>query len=145
MNFLKTIGAVSAIGAALAIVPISGATTANAMPNISSQSAIGANNTTALHMLVRSDRRWGNRKWGNRKYGSRRGNRNRYRRHYRNDINPGAFIALGVLGALVTGGMSEGNARSAMQRCDNRFRSFEWNTGYYTTYGGDKVLCPYLR
>jgi hypothetical protein len=32
-----------------------------------------------------------------------------------------------------------------MQRCDNRFRSFEWDTGYYTTYGGDKVLCPYLR
>ena len=140
MNFLKTIGAVSAIGAALAIVPISGATTANAMPNISSQSAIGANNTTASHMLVRNDRRW-----GNRKYSSRRGNRNRYRRHYGNDLNPGAFIALGVLGALVTGGMSEGNARSAMQRCDNRFRSFEWDTGYYTTYGGDKVLCPYLR
>jgi hypothetical protein len=41
--------------------------------------------------------------------------------------------------------MSEGNARSAMQRCDNRFRSFEWDTGYYTTYDGDKVLCPYLR
>lgn len=140
MNFLKTIGAVSAIGAALAIVPISGATTANAMPNISSQSAIGANNTTALHTLVRSDRRW-----GNRKYSSRRGNRNRYGRHYRNDFNPGAFIALGVLGALVTGGMSEGNARSAMHRCDDRFRSFEWDTGYYTTYGGDKVLCPYLR
>ena len=140
MNFLKTLGAVSAIGAALAIVPISGATTANAMPNISNQSAIGSNNTTALHTLVRNDRRW-----GNRKYSSRRGNRNRYRRHYGNDLNPGAFIALGVLGALVTGGMSEGNARSAMQRCDNRFRSFEWETGYYTTYGGDKVLCPYLR
>ena len=140
MNFLKTIGAVSAIGAALAIAPISGATTANAMPNISSQSAIGSNNTSALHTLVRSDRRW-----GNRKYSSRRGNRNRYGRHYRNDFNPGAFIALGVLGALVTQGMSEGNARSAMQRCDNRFRSFEWDTGYYTTYGGDKVLCPYLR
>jgi len=140
MNFLKTIGAVSAIGAALAIAPISGTTTANAMPNISNQSAIGSNNTTALHTLVRNDRRW-----GNRKYSSRRGNRNRYRRHYGNDLNPGAFIALGVLGALATGGMSEGNARSAMQRCDNRFRSFEWETGYYTTYGGDKVLCPYLR
>jgi hypothetical protein len=140
MNFLKTIGAVSAIGAALAIVQISGVTTANAMPNISNQSAIGANNTTALHMLVRNDRRW-----GNRKYSSRRGYRNRHRRHYDNDFNPGAFIALGVLGALVTQGMSEGNARSAMQRCDNRFRSFEWDTGYYTTYDGDKVLCPYLR
>jgi hypothetical protein len=140
MNFMKTIAAVSAVGAALAIVPISGAKTANAMPNISSQPAIGVNNTTALHMLIRNDRRW-----GKRNYNSRRSYRNRHRRHYDNDLNPGAFIALGVLGALVTQGMSEDNARSAMQRCDNRFRSFEWDTGYYTTYDGDKVLCPYLR
>ena len=29
--------------------------------------------------------------------------------------------------------------------CAQNFRSFEWNTGLYTTYDGDKRLCPYLR
>jgi hypothetical protein len=29
--------------------------------------------------------------------------------------------------------------------CAQNFRSFEWNTGLYTTYAGEKRLCPYLR
>lgn len=29
--------------------------------------------------------------------------------------------------------------------CAQNFRSFEWETGYYTTYGGEHRLCPYLR
>ncbi len=29
--------------------------------------------------------------------------------------------------------------------CARYFKSFEWRTGLYTTYGGDKRLCPYLR
>lgn len=29
--------------------------------------------------------------------------------------------------------------------CAQNFRSFEWRTGLYTTYGGEKKLCPYLR
>ena len=29
--------------------------------------------------------------------------------------------------------------------CAQNFRSFEWNTGLYTTYGGERRLCPYLR
>lgn len=71
-----------------------------------------------------------------------RRHRNRYDRH---NINPGAFLALGIMGALLERGLTEDYARSAMQRCDNRFRSFEWDTGLYTTYGGEKRLCPYLR
>jgi hypothetical protein len=35
-----------------------------------------------------------------------------------------------------------GNGR---QLCAQNFRSFEWNTGLYTTYGGEKRVCPYLR
>jgi hypothetical protein len=31
------------------------------------------------------------------------------------------------------------------QICAQNFRSFEWNTGLYTTYSGEKRLCPYLR
>ena len=34
---------------------------------------------------------------------------------------------------------------SAQEACANRFRSFEWDTGLYTTYSGYKRLCPYLR
>jgi BA14K-like protein len=29
--------------------------------------------------------------------------------------------------------------------CAENFRSFEWRTGLYTTYGGERRLCPYLR
>jgi hypothetical protein len=29
--------------------------------------------------------------------------------------------------------------------CAEHFRSFEWRTGLYTTYGGEKRMCPYLR
>jgi hypothetical protein len=29
--------------------------------------------------------------------------------------------------------------------CAENFRSFEWHTGLYTTYSGEKRLCPYLQ
>ena len=29
--------------------------------------------------------------------------------------------------------------------CAQHFRTFEWRSGFYTTYGGEKRLCPYLR
>lgn len=79
------------------------------------------------------DRHWRERNW------------RRNRHHYRNDWNPAAYIGLGIVGALVSQGLSENAANSAMQRCASQFRSFEWDSGLYTTYGGEKVLCPYLR
>ncbi len=36
----------------------------------------------------------------------------------------------------------EGDPRTI---CAQNFRSFEWRTGLYTTYSGEKRLCPYLR
>ncbi|KAB2911153.1 MAG: hypothetical protein F9K29_23270 [Hyphomicrobiaceae bacterium] len=36
----------------------------------------------------------------------------------------------------------EGDPR---EMCARNFRSFEWRTGLYTTYSGEKRLCPYLR
>lgn len=36
-------------------------------------------------------------------------------------------------------------AGSGRELCAQNFRSFEWNTGLYTTYGGEKRVCPYLR
>ena len=29
--------------------------------------------------------------------------------------------------------------------CARNFKSFEWSTGKYTTYGGERRLCPYLQ
>ena len=39
----------------------------------------------------------------------------------------------------------EGAPYSGKERCARRFRSFDWDTGLYTTYGGHTKLCPYLR
>jgi hypothetical protein len=77
--------------------------------------------------------------------------RHRYRHHGHyyyyddDDYNPGAFIALGVIGALIANGLSEDAASSRIAQCEAHYRSFEPDTGLYTTYGGEKVLCPYLR
>ena len=35
-----------------------------------------------------------------------------------------------------------GNPRTI---CARNFKSFEWDSGMYTTYGGDRRLCPYLQ
>lgn len=43
------------------------------------------------------------------------------------------------------GAAEETIPHSAKQRCAERFLSFEWDTGLYTTYRGHKRLCPYLR
>lgn len=149
MSYLKKIGLAGMLGAAAVIAPVSGVATAQASPSVMSQ--IGAmqdlqKNSATVQKVDRRGRGWRRhegRGWGKRGWrGSRRHHR-RYRRD--NDFNPGVAIGLGILGAIIANGHSESYARSAMQRCDNRFRSFEWDTGYYTTYGGDKRLCPYLR
>ena len=54
-------------------------------------------------------------------------------------------MAIGLIGSLIANGLSEGAAHSAIDRCDARYRSFNRSTGLYTTYGGEKRLCPYLR
>lgn len=99
---------------------------------------VGTGENLAQHVQYRRGRH------GRRNRGWRRRAWRRHHRHY-DGFNPGAFLALGIMGALLERGLSEDRAQTAMQRCDNRFRSFEWDTGLYTTYGGDKRLCPYLR
>ena len=37
------------------------------------------------------------------------------------------------------------SAGDPRELCAQEFQSFEWNTGLYTTYSGEKKLCPYLR
>lgn len=63
----------------------------------------------------------------------------------------GAFFGGLALGALLAYGLSRAEAEARLdeewrwEKCARRYRSFEWDTGLYTTYGGEKRLCPYLR
>jgi hypothetical protein len=143
MSFVKTIGTASLVGAAFALTTLPASPSAQAMPNIVKQTQLAPNHDATLQRVVRRGRNDG-RRWGRHDRDWRRRHWRRHHRYY-DDWNPGAYIALGILGALVNQGLSESEARSAMQRCDERFRSFEPDTGLYTTYGGEKRLCPYLR
>lgn len=94
--------------------------------------------------------------------------RNRgHRRWHRSGrrVGVGVGIGLGILGGIVaaeayrprTGYYYDddaydgpyyapsGYAGDPRALCAQNFRSFEWNSGLYTTYGGDKRVCPYLR
>ena len=98
-----------------------------------------------------------------------------YRGHYgygygRRYYGSGAYIGLGVGAGLVAGAIiansyyrprpgyyyddyeyygpyyrPTGYAGDPRVLCAENFRSFEWRTGLYTTFGGEKRLCPYLQ
>lgn len=134
---IKRAALCGAMALAMGVAPATQISTANAAPNIA-KSITKSTETENLHKVDRRFRSYHNRGWRERHW-------HRHRHHYDNDWNSGAYIALGVIGALMQHGLSENAANSAMQRCANTYRSFEWDTGLYTTYGGQKRLCPYLR
>jgi hypothetical protein len=93
-----------------------------------------------------------------------------YRRYpyYRGGWGPGAWLGLGagvVIGSIIANEAyrprpgyyyddyayegpyyyPSGYTGDPRAVCAQNFRSFEWNTGLYTTYGGEKRLCPYLK
>ena len=78
-----------------------------------------------------------------------RRSRGHWHRH-RRGRNIGVGIGIGVLGAIIASEAYRsspyyydgGDPRGA---CAQEYRSFEWNTGMYTTFGGERRLCPYLR
>jgi len=79
-----------------------------------------------------------------RRRSERRYRRYKRRRKYRNvqrDIAIGVGIA--ILG-IIAEEAARGNYENAMRRCARDYRSFEWETGTYITYGGRVRLCPYL-
>lgn len=66
----------------------------------------------------------------------------------------GAGVAVGVIGSIIAQGAAEAHRDRGYghrdedwrwEKCDRKFRSFEWDTGMYTTYGGERRVCPYLR
>jgi hypothetical protein len=84
----------------------------------------------------------------------------RYHRHRGGGVGVG--IGLGIIGGLIAAeayrsapgyayddevydGPPPGYTGDPRELCAQNFRSFEWNTGLYTTYSGEKKPCPYLR
>lgn len=69
--------------------------------------------------------------------------------------NIGLGIAAGIIGGVVisqagrANGYSERRYRasgsSAAQHCADTYRSFDWNSGTYMGYDGERHVCPYLR
>jgi hypothetical protein len=161
MTLLKRAGAASLVAVAFALGASAATISANASPV-----AAGAANSRALSanseiVKVQGMERRHRGEWrGRRGHGGDWNRGRRHRGHYDNDWNPGAYIGLGIAGAVLEGALSEDSyaedpgyadgpsygegSSAAMQRCAAQFRSFEWDTGLYTTYEGAKRLCPYL-
>ena len=140
---LSKIAPAALLAAMCAVTPASAAPAGSAMAPALATSGKAASAVTDVRY-----RRWGG------GYG---------RRHY------GRGVALG-LGAAIVGGIIANEiyrprpgyyyddyaydgpyyrpsrfAGDGRELCAQNFRSFEWNTGLYTTYGGEKRVCPYLR
>jgi hypothetical protein len=98
--------------------------------------------------------------WGYRRYP--------YYRGYRRGWGPGPWLGLGagvVIGSIIANEAyrprrgyyyddydyegpyyyPSGYAGDPRKVCAENFRSFEWSTGLYTTYSGERRLCPYLK
>lgn len=83
-----------------------------------------------------------------------------YGRHRHGGRGVGIGLGIGIIGGLIAAeayrsapayaydeevyddAPPAGDPREA---CARQFRSFDWNTGTYTLYSGEKKLCPYLR
>jgi hypothetical protein len=159
MTLLMRAGAASLIAAVFALGASAATISANAAPAAASAANGSALSTNSAIVKVQGMERRNRGEWRR----GRGGDWNRGRRHrgyYDYGWNPGAYIGLGIGGAVLEGALSDdyyadspdyadgpgyGEGSSlAMQRCAAQFRSFEWDTGLYTTYEGEKRLCPYL-
>ena len=74
-------------------------------------------------------------------------NRGYYERRRRDN---GLEIGLGIAGAIIGGAIIAESVRrnsaeqSGYTRCSRAFRSFDPDTGTYTSYDGETLRCPYL-
>jgi hypothetical protein len=144
MSTWKKMLPIGALAAAFAVLP------AEAAPIAPATGAIAKSDTSAV-----TQAQWG---WGYRRYGY----------GYRRGWGPGPWLGLGagvVIGSIIANEAyrprpgryyddaaydgpyyyPSGYSGDPRSICAQNFRSFEWNTGLYTTYSGEKRLCPYLR
>lgn len=82
----------------------------------------------------------------------RRGRHHRHRHHGHGGGNLAIGLGIGIIGGLLAAEAYRSGADydddygvDPRERCARNFRSFEWDTGRYTTYAGERRLCPYLR
>ena len=151
MNKIKNTLIALALAFCIFALPVSVTTKAYAaqkvdMPLISSNVVL-ARSERALRIKARPKLKPGRKQTKIAKRRRRSGQRyRRYRRRhkYRNvqrDIAIGVGIA--ILGIIIEEA-ARGDYENAMRRCARDYRSFEWETGTYITYGGRVRLCPYL-
>ncbi|MEZ5923282.1 MAG: BA14K family protein [Hyphomicrobiaceae bacterium] len=68
-----------------------------------------------------------------------------YRRHRHHGSNLGNLFFGTVAGLIIANAIRENRARdSDMEACAQRYRSFDWRTGTYLSYDGNRYVCPYL-
>jgi hypothetical protein len=72
--------------------------------------------------------------------------RPKHKHHHRGHYK-GVEIGIGIaiLGLLAAEAAKSSGYNKAMRRCARKYRSFDWESGTYVTYGGKVRLCPYLR
>jgi hypothetical protein len=149
MSTWKKLLPIGALACAFAFTPAEAAPTA---PMTAAAIAVKADTSAVTNV------QW----WGGRRYPYRGGY------GYRRGWGPGPWLGLGagvVIGSIIAneayrprrgyyyddyaydGPYYYPSAYSGDPRvvCAQNFRSFEWNTGLYTTYGGERRLCPYLK
>ncbi len=77
-----------------------------------------------------------------------------YRGHRGGYWRGGRWVGLGIASAIVGSAIiaDEGyryrryrySGDGARQQCADRFRSFDWDSGTYMGYDGERHVCPYL-
>lgn len=90
----------------------------------------------------------------------RRGHRGHHRHHHHGHRGRGIGIGLGIgiIGGLIAADAYRSGYEEEVSEappadytedprvlCAEKFRSFEWKTGLYTTNSGEKKTCPYLK
>jgi hypothetical protein len=140
MSTCKKLLPIGALALAFTFVP------AEATPTVSSTGMAGKSDASAVTQVQG---------WG-------------WRRGYRRGWGPGPWLGLGagvVIGSIIANEAyrprrgyyyddyayngpyyyPSGYSGDPRSICAQNFRSFDWNSGLYTTYGGERRLCPYLK
>ena len=151
MRLIQRTATAALVAAGFALAVPAATMSAQAAPAAASAASTRAISTNSEIVQVQDGRR--------RHHDGRRNHRHHRGGHNDGWGNSGAYLGLGIAGAIIGGALSEGyddgpgysdgvgysgDSSGAMQRCASQFRSFEWDTGLYTTYAGEKRLCPYL-